>query len=613
MKISSQQIAKFHSEIYEPQDMPKSILWNWVYKALNLRGIDVMIFSILFDLTVCTSAYTSVPLTKMCEWVGMSRQTLSKKLDAIPYIDKCAVTNNNKGKCYTHNIYGINAKRLYDACKAYSDQVAIEYECDIKNYIIDHYPQCKKDIDEIFIKMHEADYSCINVLDTYIRTNKKSDTDDVEITNDIVDVNPFTNVFVNLNPTVSNVKDNKVNVTTNVSSSNVEADVTINANTHNTKSRRPNVLKGPQLEQYINGNNKSKKAPLKLLNDKKSKEVKKVKKQTESEQSYMDIVKLNENFAAMHCNNDSTIAEYLDIILNNKKNSKKYANKYDTKAWQICLNRLIGCPIDVIKADLEICVIKTYSSFGYECEKYKNKQNTKKVVYSIVDEYAKTHLDITPPIIDRLQVFFDIYVNRYDVETSSIESILNDLDKLPTEELKLESIENSIQCGYKKFYVSRDQEAKIKDIKASEFDMSAKLKAIDDFIDREYLCLVPDIKTSLVAYVNSKVGKAMDIDTFNQELNKLTYYAGGENAILEAVKSAVNLQTNYLCKEDYTKTNTIKKTYSTLERYAQQTRRTRKGNCERAYMRPTFKEYKLLTPAIIAEFDELKNKKTVLR
>ena len=67
MKISSQQIAKFHSEIYEPQDMPKSILWDWAYKALNLCGIDVMIFSILFDLTVCTSAYTAVPLTTTAE------------------------------------------------------------------------------------------------------------------------------------------------------------------------------------------------------------------------------------------------------------------------------------------------------------------------------------------------------------------------------------------------------------------------------------------------------------------------------------------------------------------------------------------------------------------
>lgn len=610
MKISSQQIAKFHSEIYESQDIPKSVLWGWVYKALNLRGIDVMIFSILFDLTVCTSAYTAVPLTTMCEWVGMSRQTLSKKLDAIPYIDKCAVTNNNKGKCYTHNIYGINAKRLYEACKAYSDQAAIEYEHDIKKYIIDRYPQCKKDIDKIFIKMHEADYSCINVLDVYIRTNKKSDTDVVDVTNDIVDVNPLTNVSVNLNSTVSNISHNKANATTNVPSSNAKNQNTVDVNISTTKPKRPNVMKGPQLEQYINNNNKGKKASSDLTNTKKLKEVKKVTKQAETEQAYIDMAKLNENFVAMHCNNDSTIAEYLDIILNNRKNSKKYADKYDVKAWQLCLNKLIGCPIDVIKADLEICVIKTYSSFGYDAETYKGKQDNKKVAYNLIDEYAKSHSDVTPIIVDKLRIFFDIYIKHYNAEPESIKSILSDLDKFPTEELKLEAVENSIKGGYRKFYVTREQEAIINKFKSSEVDINAKLKAIDDFIDREYLCLVPDIKTSLVEYVNSKVGKAMDIDTFNQELNKLVYYTGTDNEITQVVNVATNLQTTYLCKEDYNTTKEIKQEYNSLDDYAKARLRDRKGNCEVAYRQPISSNYKLLTPAIKAEFDKLKAKKS---
>ena len=340
MKISAQQIAKFNSEIYEPQDMPSSMLWNWVYKALGLRGIDVMIFSILFNLTSCTSAYTALPLTKMCEWIGMSRQTLSKKIDAIPYIDKCAVTNSNNGKCYTHNIYGINAKQLYDTCKAYSEEAALEYERDIKDYIVERYPQCKNDIDKIFIKMHEADYSCINVLDAYTRVDTKTVADDIVVSDSAVDVKSFTNVSVNLNPTVSNTSNNATNVPPTISSNSVKINVTTGDNTSAKKPHRPNVLKGAQLEQCINGSKKGKKTTSNLLDDKKAKEAKKIKKQTEAEQAYMDIVKLNENFVAMHCNNDSTIAEYLDIILNNKKNSKKYANKYDTKAWQICLNRL---------------------------------------------------------------------------------------------------------------------------------------------------------------------------------------------------------------------------------------------------------------------------------
>ena len=89
---------------------PTIIMWSWMREVLDLTGIELTIFSYIFDRTFDKVHKCWTCLSDMESWFGVTRQTISRNMEKLvqkKYIYKFSQKDSQK-EFIKHNCYFVN-------------------------------------------------------------------------------------------------------------------------------------------------------------------------------------------------------------------------------------------------------------------------------------------------------------------------------------------------------------------------------------------------------------------------------------------------------------------------------------------------------------------------
>lgn len=675
--------------------VPNIMLWGWIRSGLGLSGVDIMIYAYLFAIAGMNGNGDYVSMTELSNWVGISRQAISRRIDTLPALTKRQSQDSIDGRFYTHNHYTLDTDELLKLCSAAGSDIMEDFNNSIKHIITLYFPEERfKKVNRILRKLtksiektfHDDEVSArtlirvANILESMdndhiiykgeVYTIKKfaeicnsvrdsvtkeyAETHNIDINNfiasylesvdDIIDVTDedeveieevsdidvdsiINTVFLNtniaekkegcenMNNTSSEVTTPAILETTTSQpvivdvDNNIETSTDISTNTNTPSpipttpsSRKLNTLSGEALRRKLEKPNKPKPKTSSLLT---KKEEKTKSSKITREQALDNWNRMSESFVALNCNGD---AEILNMLKSYADTLVDMGSKKDER-WQLILNGYKGIPVDVIREDLSLTVSLGWKSNGYKVQDYKKAQSRLKdidALHQIADEYIETIEDCTPELDDYIHEYIDMLCNTspYLKTPMQMKGILSALDKYPTVELKTEVVKNSFEGGYKKLYPTDEVKEIMKTMNVSNtslssiaVDMEEKKTIINNFVEYEYLFLYPDIKTNLLEYINSNVGKTITKEHFKTMLYDLLCY-NLDNELADRIRYATDKQTNYFCQVDYNKRNKLIKKHGSLDDYIGHKRHYRKSVCITEYNRHSAKVKSLPTDVL---------------
>ena len=90
--------------IKDVEIMPNFIVWNWMMSALKLTGNDILLFAYVYSQSFDNKHYTTVSMTTLASWLGLTRQTVVKHLENLPFVQKYVSQDGSNG-FYTFNYF----------------------------------------------------------------------------------------------------------------------------------------------------------------------------------------------------------------------------------------------------------------------------------------------------------------------------------------------------------------------------------------------------------------------------------------------------------------------------------------------------------------------------
>ena len=629
---------------------PNIMLWGWIRSGLGLCGVDIMIYAYLFAIAGMNGNGDYISMSELSEWVGLSRQAVSRRIDNLPTVIKTQSQDSIDGRFYTHNHYTLQTDILLQLCNEAGSEVMEDFNNSIKHIITLYFPEkCVKkikkvldtltdDLDKIFGTTSISAKTLIrvaNILET-------ADENQVIYKGEIYNTKEFMNLCKNVSASVTKeyndkheVKVSDLNVnymepvedtidltpeitesitvpTTNSVTSSIDSNIVTentSVTTSSTTKHRINKMSGEALRQRLG---KPKPTEKSTLLPKKKKETKKSGKVSREETLIM-WREMNAGFVATEFNNDQFLLNLLDSFAGN------VVQKGELSAfrWQLILDDYKGLPLDAVIEDVKKSVKSGWSSSGYTLDKHKEAQAVEQQrveLHKVADNYITTITDCSVELNEYIHKYVDMLCDTASKggykKPDQLRGILSALDRYPTIDLKLAVVKNSYEGSYKKLYASEEVKEIMKSIGTStsdnsiSIDMKEKKTIIDKFIEDEYLFLLPDIKTNLLEYINSNVGRTMTADTFSAILKDLLHYTPMDSEFAIKIKEATTKQYKYLCNTDWNMTNRIHKKGMSIETVAANRRHGREAMCIKEWQRHPDKAT-LFPDHIIQRFKEL--------
>lgn len=617
-------------------NQPNVMVWNWMRNGLGLAGVDILIFSYLYALAGLVGAGAHISLTQLADWVGLSRQTVSNRIDMMSCVTKTKSTDNIDGRFYTHNHYRLDMDKIKDKISLAGTDVVEDFNDSLEYLIILHFPNkvstsIKRTLSKLANELNNKYYGAMALSEVLIKIGEITSTldeDKLFYRGEVYSIEEFAKV-VNLMKFTTGAKydvdvTNTVDVTaTNVSEDNTEEDisVTVTESTDNTAvpvvetavtpapipktkaARKLNTISGEQLKERCMPKPKPKQQG--LINTKSGKKSKKYTKDDAIELMYQ----MNESYVALHCNNDETILNYLNKYARVRQGESN--SPIQDVTWEEILAVYNGCPNDIILEDLKKCICGTYKTNGWivkqkaeEIAKQKEQAEFEKNVKEAVNTYLNSLPDCTPELSEILHSYMEeVYMKGKNL--NQINVALKGLDKFPNAQCKYEAVRAAYEGGYKR--VQNTQEVKQLATATGaitttviEQDIEEKQKIVDKFIEDEWMWLETGIRDNLKEYIESPIGKSITAQKLTQMLFDLLRFGYDDDRMADGIKEATLKQDTKFGTKDYQSLKLIEKAQRCgIDGVINNIRHMRMADCNKICVTGNPEAMKKLPPHII--------------
>ena len=577
--------------IKDVEIVPNFIVWNWMISGLKLCGVDIMLFAYIYSQSFDNKHYTTASMTTLANWFGLTRQTLVKHIENLPFVEKLVSQEHING-FYTFNYFKVNMDALTMFMIQSDHQVYSDFLDAYEDVLKAGFPKDKDAIHEYFRAFKNwhggMGDDILNVFQNVIRVGNELRY----ITKDYDDV-----PFVEALGTVYEVG-KKVEGWTNIlngecveSSDSSEHDNTktvTDDTTANTSTTAPKTNKIPATTLMNRFGKKPKRTGLvRFANEKKS-DLNKASV-NEHVEKLKDIVT---NFVLTEANNNS---ELLDLLYSYITAWGNKGITYDSLKASLSLLKDASLNVNDMIMFCRKSIAKNTKILINPSDKQVQQNTAKKSLLRsceiIVSDYVKDEADNNIELKNIiLQYISDILItkNKITVAGQLNQHLATLSNYCKTTESKINSVKRSYMNGWLAMaYEGVDNSSNnsaSNTVSGVEVDMEAKEQIIEDNKHKCYLYMHPQVQEALLNYIHNTInGKSMTADKFKINLEFLMLHRFTIDTIVAAVKEATLKNYTYLCLDDYANTKLVLKRYISLERCLEYANRVRKQDCEEAY------------------------------
>ena len=581
-------------------EMPNFVVWDWMRTGLGLSGVSIMIFAYIYSQSFDNSHAVSTSLATMSEWFGLTRQTLTRNIDKMPYIIKDTSDEHTYG-FYMFNYYKVDMEELLRYFEKSVNGSAYE------NFMLSYsqilklkFPDDEKEIDNYFSDIIDWHY---NVDDRFMERVKtiarlgndvRNNPEDYKDTSFTVAVNNTEELIKSFCDILSNVTGKEITITPTVS------DKAISKNDmpkNDTTSPKSDAVETVEKTVESKPKRKSAKvmADMGMLSKKSPKTKTKAEEKAELSKKHFDELVLATNqYVALKYNNDEELIEVLIEYLKYRFEDKSYPTR---SQWSALLRTLATYSDNETRVIVvENALAGGYKKFSYETAEQiaemKRRSQVANDIHQIIDDFCANKCENNKELSELLHEYYKT-VNTSVSNTKQVEEMLNMLDNTyPTLDGKLLSVRKAFASGWKTLVANNlfgggysnsnnNNSAPNAPIIIGENEMDEKDKIIDKFFKEKYLYMYPNIKTKLTEYVHeTEVGKSMSADTFEKNLEFLALHKPDPKTMLEAINETIIKNRNVFCYENFEETKKVQKSHITLEERSNNLIRSRRQECE---------------------------------
>ena len=594
---------------------------SWMIDELHLTGSALLLFAYIFSMTVDNMHPTATSLSTLTKISGLTRQTITRSIDKLPYIIKNASQDNDKG-FYAYYYYRVDSFALLSFLESLGKDIYRDYIQSFKNEIFEKF-ECTENI--------ETDL--VAYLNDVINISNKSFSEQFaqhqtvrELANLDTDYSSFKEAVTALTKKNMSFYDwvKAINILAETSKqiSETSSEETV-AHSNNTTTKESNVRntkhkpggKNP-ADLGLGGTfakkeqlNKTKEATKSLLSpDKKvDKTAVKMEKRNQSMQPYKDIAL---NYVLTECDNNQELLEQLynyieTCIFRSVTGSSAIINMVQFKEQLKELSKFtyVEDRIDTVhKAFMNgyrsICYAKQW-----EIDKVNIRREGEKSVPKLIDDFM-VHYNNDEQIKDIVTKYWSTVSISRGLTSEQFKTMLELAAKANLPKNILYDIVNDAYAhGYTKW--SLDKAVSVMDndkpvarkhafvigVPNDEDDQTVvttleeREKAVDEMCLKYCLLLNPELKDSLMKYVKeSSVGQKMSYKQVCSAITLLVQRRNSEADMVKCVQNAIEHNYPELCLPDSNLDNIIKKSYRNVDEFVDFMVRQRRTRCKE-YMR----------------------------
>lgn len=576
--------------IKDVEIVPNFIVWNWMISGLKLCGIDIMLFAYIYSQSFDNKHYTTASMTTLANWFGLTRQTLVKHIENLPFVEKLVSQEHING-FYTFNYFKVNMDALTMFMIQSDHQIYSDFLDAYEDVLKAGFPKDKDAIHEYFRAFKNwhggMGEDILNVFQNVIRVGNELRY----ITKDYDDV-----PFVEALGTVYEVG-KKVEGWTDILNGKY-INNSNNSATEHTEPKPTNISTPPTTAS------KSNKIPATVLMNKFGKKTKRTglvrfanekKSDLNKESVNAHIEKLKDivtNFVITEADNNS---ELLDLLYSYVITWGGKGITYTSLKASLDLLKNASITVDDMIMFCRKAVAKNTKTLISTNDKQVQQNTAKKSLLqsceTIVSKYVENEADNNIELKNIiLQYISDILITKNKITVAG--QLNQHLETLSNCCTTTESKINSVKRSYMNGWLAMAYEGANTNsgngtsniVNGIEVDMKAKEQLIEDNKHKCYLYMYPQIQEALLNYIHNTVnGKSMTADKFKINLDFLMLHRFTIDTIVAAINEATLKNYAYLCLDDYNNTKLVLKRYISLERCLEYANRVRKQDCEEAY------------------------------
>ena len=588
-------ISTHKDTINTGSEMPNFVIWSWMRTALQLSGSNLMLFAYIYSQSFDASHYVTTSLSCLAEWFGITRQTLSRNIDKLPYIIKDNSCDHPAG-FYNCCLYRVDMDAMLHDFSNGPDETYQEFLASYERLLILKFPDDKKTI-EAYFKLFSEWHAGLSVemrkqikpfitLGNKIKENEEVDYEDVN----------FSDALQDMKEQVEKLSSDLDKFLNGESKSNVEITSKISNPTVNTKPcvQGTSVPQSNSSKPTPKPKHKGAKRPSDLgivaKPQKPKSKTKEEKERIKQEQFNLLIQQLyaeNVDFIVRHNIRDerilSSLNDYVSEVIEGGKNSRGVT----THRYKMALDQLaLVMSPDKMLMYIQNAIIGGYSKFVYDLDKIQSDNRMlleRSNIWEKTENFISNFPDASEEFVNTVNRYVEDCVLASDRYSAlQFEHRLNDLLKRNlTSEQVLTVICDTLSSGWKQWNFTNVQNVATNVSSTPTPDMEDKENATDTFFRKHYFYQTPEIKQVLLDYLHqTSHGRNMSCNKWVQEMEYLLLHRHTNDEIIMAIKDATLHDYEHLCTVDYAADKRMQHTFGTLEDAVVMRDRTRRKHCE---------------------------------
>ena len=513
--------------------MPNIMVWSWMSTVLGLCGVELMLFSYVFDKSYDGIHKCYTPLSEMEGWFGISRQTISRLLDKIGskgYISK-GCDGDKSNPVIRHNYYSVNIEYVTELCENSDDD-------SYNNFLNSYGVMLKQKFPQEGI-----------TIDTYLQE--------------------LMNWHKNKNMQVTMTLNQLATLIHTGESDNPSIDKMLSEIRNNTN----NIKRVPEKEYIEKASTKKEQGPPKLFDQPK-------RKSKRTRQNEWDVEKrsMNSSFVILRLGGNEELLRYLNDFLDTDN-----GRSYTPAQWDQQLENLYkyGRTVERMIEGVRNSFMNNYRSLYY-IDKSEVDINLK---LDEIERYVDSEAEGNEDLKNLLICYVTEVPKGKSYTHNQFKLALENLSKLcSTTELKIESVKNSYANSYASLaYPSSTTTFNNGSRSCTEpIDVEKKHDKIKQFIKNGYYQLCDGLEELLISYVDgTPSGMGMSYDNFCIILDNLRLFCLKDDDKVSKVRLAIQNNSNRFATENFEETSALKRRLETRESVASHRDRSRKADVEK--------------------------------
>lgn len=549
-------------------EMPNFVIWSWMRNGLKLSGIHIMLFAYIFSQSYDNEHLVTTSLSVLSDWFGISRQTLSRNIDALPYVEK-SVSQDNRNSFYTHNCYKIDMIGLLTYFQNCEKEIYEEFLAAYKGLLILKFPDDKESIEEYFV----------DILNLYLEKNPEG-------IDELMKTILISNMDVEKGTRFKPVLDA---ITTNGYIPVMES----NSTTPKVKRTEESELSVKTKPKKGLGKNPASLGitPKPIRSTRKTPE----EKLLQRNENIQKLQLIASNYVAMKVGNDPECLQLLnsyitDVLFYEEKTVNPMSpNSFQTLLKELDMFKTLDDKLDAIRTSIG----HRYRGFCYTDKETLNqkyfKQEQAELIQQQVEEFITKHCSTNEDLSGILRD----YVAEVFIPTGkSARQFKLFLKKLEDARLSIENmyvvVSETYMNGWKRWsfefpdhFTSNLLTSDARTASNPKVDMSEKESAIDTFFREHYLYQNPEIKELLLQYIHeTKHGQSMSVRDFINKMDYVIMHRYLVTDVINCIRHAVSTDADCLCPTDFNIDKEIKQVHGSFEECLKVMDRERRRQCE---------------------------------